>query len=137
MQCLFLSHWNSPSPPKSSKFLTVFLSLLLFLGFDKAKLKSMETYLKAVKLFRHDQDNSGEPAYSQVCVGGGGALVARLPGSGRRSRPAALQPLCLRLLTSKIGSCSEGVKYVRLNASEWFQAPRKCSVNVTCYHLTS
>ncbi|XP_077703965.1 iron-responsive element-binding protein 2 isoform X3 [Canis aureus] len=35
-------------------------------GFDKAKLKSVETYLKAVKLFRHDQDNSGEPTYSQV-----------------------------------------------------------------------
>ncbi|KAF5911500.1 hypothetical protein HPG69_000792, partial [Diceros bicornis minor] len=35
-------------------------------GFDKAKLKSMETYLKAVKLFRNDQNNSGEPEYSQV-----------------------------------------------------------------------
>uniref|UniRef100_A0ABI7XFA7 Iron-responsive element-binding protein 2 n=1 Tax=Felis catus TaxID=9685 RepID=A0ABI7XFA7_FELCA len=35
-------------------------------GFDKAKLESMETYLKAVKLFRNDQKNSGEPEYSQV-----------------------------------------------------------------------
>lgn len=52
--------------PRSSKFLTVFLLLTFFLGFDKAKLKSVETYLKAVKLFRHDQDNSGEPTYSQV-----------------------------------------------------------------------
>lgn len=30
----------------------------------------METYLKAVKLFRNDQKNSGEPEYSQVCAEG-------------------------------------------------------------------
>ncbi|XP_054550698.1 iron-responsive element-binding protein 2 isoform X2 [Talpa occidentalis] len=35
-------------------------------GVDKAKLKSMETYLKAVKLFRNNQNDSGEPEYSQV-----------------------------------------------------------------------
>uniref|UniRef100_H0VPU0 Iron regulatory protein 2 n=1 Tax=Cavia porcellus TaxID=10141 RepID=H0VPU0_CAVPO len=34
-------------------------------GFDKTKLKSVEMYLKAVKLFRNDQ-NSSEPEYSQV-----------------------------------------------------------------------
>lgn len=36
-----------------------------FLGFDKTKLESMEEYLKAVKLFRNDE-NSSEPEYSQV-----------------------------------------------------------------------
>ncbi|XP_045141629.1 iron-responsive element-binding protein 2 [Echinops telfairi] len=35
-------------------------------GFDKAKLESMETYLKAVKLFQNGQNSSGAPEYSQV-----------------------------------------------------------------------
>ncbi|KFO74154.1 Iron-responsive element-binding protein 2, partial [Cuculus canorus] len=35
-------------------------------GFDKAKLEVMEAYLKAVKLFRHDESSSREPEYSQV-----------------------------------------------------------------------
>ena len=44
----------------------MFVFLIIFLGFDKAKLESMEAYLKAVKLFRNEQDNLGEPEYSQV-----------------------------------------------------------------------
>ena len=44
----------------------MFVVLIVFLGFDKAKLESMEAYLKAVKLFRNEQDNLGEPEYSQV-----------------------------------------------------------------------
>uniref|UniRef100_A0A452U4H1 Iron-responsive element-binding protein 2 n=1 Tax=Ursus maritimus TaxID=29073 RepID=A0A452U4H1_URSMA len=52
-------------------------------GFDKAKLKSMETYLKAVKLFRHDQDNSGEPAYSQVIRIHLNSIIASVSGPKR------------------------------------------------------
>jgi len=52
-------------------------------GFDKAKLESMETYLKAVKLFRHDQDNSGEPAYSQVIRIHLNSIVASVSGPKR------------------------------------------------------
>lgn len=37
-----------------------------FSGFDKAKLETMETYLKAVKLLRSDQSDAGGPEYSQV-----------------------------------------------------------------------
>ncbi|XP_045863366.1 iron-responsive element-binding protein 2 [Meles meles] len=52
-------------------------------GFDKAKLESMETYLRAVKLFRHDQDSSGEPAYSQVIRIHLNSIVASVSGPKR------------------------------------------------------
>ncbi|XP_028921364.1 iron-responsive element-binding protein 2 [Ornithorhynchus anatinus] len=35
-------------------------------GFDQAKLESVETYLKAVKLFRNNDSSSEEPEYSQI-----------------------------------------------------------------------
>ncbi|XP_075753720.1 iron-responsive element-binding protein 2 [Pelodiscus sinensis] len=44
----------------------VTLKHLKHTGFDKAKLESMETYLKAVKLFRNDQISLEEPEYSQI-----------------------------------------------------------------------
>ncbi|XP_014401741.1 PREDICTED: iron-responsive element-binding protein 2 [Myotis brandtii] len=52
-------------------------------GFDKAKLKSMETYLKAVKLFRSDQGDSGEPEYSQVIRIDLNSIVATVSGPKR------------------------------------------------------
>lgn len=64
--CVLLVGIQHPHSQEFKISYYVFLLLIFFLGFDKAKLKSVETYLKAVKLFRHDQDNSGEPAYSQV-----------------------------------------------------------------------
>ncbi|KAM7152585.1 iron-responsive element-binding protein 2 isoform 1-T1 [Macrochelys suwanniensis] len=44
----------------------VTLKHLKHTGFDKAKLESMEEYLKAVKLFRNDQISSAEPEYTQI-----------------------------------------------------------------------
>lgn len=90
----------------------------------------METYLKAVKLFRHDQDSSGEPAYSQVCVG---ALPrGRPPGCGRQLRActSAAPDLLPHWLSSGAGGCSEGRTYVRHEALECLWARGKCSVNV-------
>ncbi|XP_006104566.1 iron-responsive element-binding protein 2 [Myotis lucifugus] len=52
-------------------------------GFDKAKLKSMETYLKAVKLFRSDQGDAGEPEYSQVIRINLSSIVATVSGPKR------------------------------------------------------
>ncbi|GAB5572078.1 cytoplasmic aconitate hydratase [Prionailurus iriomotensis] len=52
-------------------------------GFDKAKLESMETYLKAVKLFRNDQKNSGEPEYSQVIQINLNSIVPSVSGPKR------------------------------------------------------
>ncbi|ELK27609.1 Iron-responsive element-binding protein 2 [Myotis davidii] len=52
-------------------------------GFDKAKLESMETYLKAVKLFRSDQSDSGEPEYSQVIRINLNSIVATVSGPKR------------------------------------------------------
>ncbi|XP_059533963.1 iron-responsive element-binding protein 2 isoform X2 [Myotis daubentonii] len=52
-------------------------------GFDKAKLKSMETYLKAVKLFRSDQSDSGAPEYSQVIRINLNSIVATVSGPKR------------------------------------------------------
>ncbi|XP_070256724.1 iron-responsive element-binding protein 2 [Myotis yumanensis] len=52
-------------------------------GFDKAKLKSMETYLKTVKLFRSDQGDSGEPEYSQVIRINLNSIVATVSGPKR------------------------------------------------------
>ncbi|XP_035869095.1 iron-responsive element-binding protein 2 [Phyllostomus discolor] len=52
-------------------------------GFDKAKLKSMETYLKAVKLFRNDQSSSGEPEYSEVIQINLNSIVASVSGPKR------------------------------------------------------
>ncbi|EPY89383.1 hypothetical protein CB1_000113005 [Camelus ferus] len=59
------------------------LERALSLGFDKAKLKSMETYLKAVKLFRNDQNNSGEPEYSQVIQINLNSIVPSVSGPKR------------------------------------------------------
>jgi hypothetical protein len=50
---------------KISEFYYISFCCSSFLGFDKTKLESMEKYLKAVKLFRNDE-NSSEPEYSQV-----------------------------------------------------------------------
>uniref|UniRef100_A0A670YYC5 Iron-responsive element-binding protein 2 n=1 Tax=Pseudonaja textilis TaxID=8673 RepID=A0A670YYC5_PSETE len=44
----------------------VTLKHLKHTGFDDAKLKSMETYLKTVKLFRNHQYSAKEPEYSQI-----------------------------------------------------------------------
>ncbi|XP_036211149.1 iron-responsive element-binding protein 2 isoform X4 [Myotis myotis] len=52
-------------------------------GFDKAKLESMETYLKAVRLFRSDQSDSGEPEYSQVIRINLNSIVATVSGPKR------------------------------------------------------
>ncbi|XP_054444771.1 iron-responsive element-binding protein 2 [Pteronotus mesoamericanus] len=52
-------------------------------GFDKAKLESMETYLKAVKLFRNDQNTLGEPEYSQVIQINLNSIVASVSGPKR------------------------------------------------------
>lgn len=52
-------------------------------GFDKARLKSMETYLKAVKLFRNEQSDAGEPEYSQVIRINLSSIVATVSGPKR------------------------------------------------------
>lgn len=52
-------------------------------GFSKAKLESMETYLKAVKLFRNDQNSSGEPEYSQVIQINLNSIVPSVSGPKR------------------------------------------------------
>ncbi|XP_039714271.1 iron-responsive element-binding protein 2 [Pteropus medius] len=52
-------------------------------GFDKAKLESVETYLKAVKLFRDDQNDSGEPEYSQVIQINLNSIVPSVSGPKR------------------------------------------------------
>nr|XP_060611691.1 iron-responsive element-binding protein 2-like [Anolis sagrei ordinatus] len=44
----------------------VTLKHLKYTGIDKTQLKSMEAYLKAVKLFRNDQLPTEEPEYSQI-----------------------------------------------------------------------
>ncbi|XP_074863197.1 iron-responsive element-binding protein 2 isoform X2 [Carettochelys insculpta] len=44
----------------------VTLKHLKYAGFDKAKLESMEAYLKAVKLFRNYQISLEEPEYTQI-----------------------------------------------------------------------
>ncbi|XP_042328691.1 iron-responsive element-binding protein 2 [Sceloporus undulatus] len=44
----------------------VMLKHLKYTGFDEAKLKSMEAYLKTVKLFRNYQLPTEEPEYSQI-----------------------------------------------------------------------
>ncbi|KAH0619867.1 hypothetical protein JD844_014239 [Phrynosoma platyrhinos] len=44
----------------------VTLKHLKYTGFDEAKLKSMESYLKTVKLFRNYQLPNEEPEYSQI-----------------------------------------------------------------------
>ncbi|XP_063122149.1 iron-responsive element-binding protein 2 isoform X2 [Rattus norvegicus] len=51
-------------------------------GFDKTKLESMEEYLKAVKLFRNDE-NSSEPEYSQVIQINLNSIVASVSGPKR------------------------------------------------------
>ncbi|ERE76459.1 iron-responsive element-binding protein 2 [Cricetulus griseus] len=51
-------------------------------GFDKTKLESMEKYLKAVKLFRNDE-NSSEPEYSQVIQINLNSIVASVSGPKR------------------------------------------------------
>ncbi|OBS80357.1 hypothetical protein A6R68_21438, partial [Neotoma lepida] len=51
-------------------------------GFDKTKLESMEKYLKAVKLFRNDE-NSSEPEYSQVIKINLNSIVASVSGPKR------------------------------------------------------
>uniref|UniRef100_A0A2K6DAM6 Iron responsive element binding protein 2 n=1 Tax=Macaca nemestrina TaxID=9545 RepID=A0A2K6DAM6_MACNE len=65
------------------KFLTAFCLFILVLGFSKAKLESMETYLKAVKLFRNDQNSSGEPEYSQVIQINLNSIVPSVSGPKR------------------------------------------------------
>ncbi|KAF4017905.1 hypothetical protein G4228_009478 [Cervus hanglu yarkandensis] len=59
-------------------------------GFDKAKLESMEAYLKAVKLFRDEQDNSGEPEYSQVIQINLNSIVPSVSGPKRPQDRVAL-----------------------------------------------
>ncbi|ELW70677.1 Iron-responsive element-binding protein 2 [Tupaia chinensis] len=52
-------------------------------GFDRAKLESVETYLKAVKLFRDDQSSSGHPEYSQVIQINLNSIVPSVSGPKR------------------------------------------------------
>ncbi|XP_077173578.1 iron-responsive element-binding protein 2 isoform X1 [Paroedura picta] len=52
-------------------------------GFDEVKLKSMETYLKAVKLFRDDQLSAAEPDYSQTIRINLGSIMPYVSGPKR------------------------------------------------------
>ncbi|CAK6442365.1 unnamed protein product [Pipistrellus nathusii] len=62
---------------------SVTLRHLAHTGFDKARLRSMETYLKAVKLFRGEQSDAGQPEYSQVIRIDLSSIVATVSGPKR------------------------------------------------------
>ncbi|XP_062998800.1 iron-responsive element-binding protein 2 [Elgaria multicarinata webbii] len=61
----------------------VTLKHLKHTGFDEAKLKSMEAYLKTVKLFRNYQLSTEEPEYSQVIHINLGSIMPYVSGPKR------------------------------------------------------
>ncbi|KAJ7311234.1 hypothetical protein JRQ81_006847 [Phrynocephalus forsythii] len=59
-------------------------------GFDETKLKSMEGYLKTVKLFRNHQVSTEEPEYSQIVHINLGAIMPYVSGPKRAQDRVAI-----------------------------------------------